>query len=244
MKNCITIGPGGALGLYMLGTMSFIKHNYNIDKLYIGGTSAGAHVALYALSSNSDDYVYKHIVDPLLTRLNDRKQNDIGQEILNVYNQDTLNVDYERAFVSVSSAKLSLNPLSNVIMTDFKNLEEFIEAVMFSSFVPVLFGKLGKVQDRTMYFDGAATDRNPILEGSVQTLHITPGMWGRTFDNSQMWNFDSKNAVSLLKYGYIDARKNKNTLDKALKSKNIIQRSYNKVRLGSFIRQIKSTQVV
>lgn len=240
MKNCITIGPGGALGLYMLGTMSFIKHNYNIDNFHIGGASAGAHVALYALSSNSDVYLYENIVDPLLTRLNDRKHYDIGQEILNVYNQDTLNVDYRRAFVSVSSVKLSLNPVSNIIMTDFNTLEDFTEAVMFSSFVPILFGQLGKLQDRTVYFDGAATDRNPILKGSVQTLHITPSMWGRTFDNSQMWNFNSKEVLPLVKYGYMDARKNRHILDKTLKRKNIISRSYNKVRISSLLRKVES----
>lgn len=44
----IAISPGGGLGLYMLGTMVYIKRTYQIEKYNIGGTSAGALVSLYA----------------------------------------------------------------------------------------------------------------------------------------------------------------------------------------------------
>jgi hypothetical protein len=61
-KKLITISPGGFKGFYLLGILTYIKENYNVDNLIYSGASAGAWNSLFmSYKGPSLAFVYSFI---------------------------------------------------------------------------------------------------------------------------------------------------------------------------------------
>ena len=232
-KKCITIAPGGYLGLYMLGTMIFLKNNYNMKEYYIGGVSAGAFLSLYALSKYNDNVIFNQVVDPLLTDLDGIKWEFLLSNMKTYTSELSGSIDRDRLFLTTTKVKYHYPWFENIIKTEFCSDNEVIDFAIASSFVPLLCGDYCMCNKADMYIDGAFTNTNPIPYNCEQILYVNPGMWGRNFTILDCLNVDKTKAMSLIVMGYIDANKNKKTIP--LKQLPILHRMNNKFSLAKIL---------
>lgn len=206
MPRCVTVAPGGWRGFYMLGAMCFIKHFHYLDDLLIGGASAGAHVAVYALSSRSDEHIVKRCITPLMSELADPKsRKNFVHNVARVYNDADLDIAHERAFTSITSVGLSFPPVANKIESSFETSEALIESVIRSSFVPMIFGPRVIRSKRSFHVDGAVTYRDQGPVGSSVALHVSPSTFGRDLSDVPLFDFDPTSVKRLIRMGFDDA---------------------------------------
>lgn len=216
-RPCITVGAGGFLGMYMMGSMCFIKDRHDLSAMRIGGVSAGAAVALYGLSNRTDaSFVFDTIIRPLVVDEEDQDDpqtskrpwrkltHKLGECIYKLEDY----VDRDRMFVSVS--QLNLRPpfrpsVSGHVIEHFETFEDMVKYVKMSCHVPVLGGRMVVPYNDALYFDGVFTNNNPVPQGCHQVLYITASMWGRTFGVRDCVNSDPLHALQLFVDGYQDA---------------------------------------
>ena len=61
-NNIISISPGGKKGLYYLGTLAYIKSNYNLHEYSYLGSSVGAWCSLYMCFKGDDNEFLKDVL--------------------------------------------------------------------------------------------------------------------------------------------------------------------------------------
>ena len=224
--QCITIAPGGYLGMYMLGTLVYIKNNFVLEEYMIGGVSAGAILSLYAASSRSDVFLFNNLIIPFVDDVNETKWSNllnVMKERLNVVSES---VDRDRVFMSATRVQFQYPILQNVLKTTFDSNEEMVSFAIASAFVPFLCGLPATEYNAAFYVDGAITGNNPIPENCEQVLYISPSMWGREFTWSDCVVIDRDRAIHLLKNGFQDAKKNRMSIP--LKKRHVLTRVRNK----------------
>jgi hypothetical protein len=231
-KKLISISPGGFKGFYMLGTATFIKENYKLDKYIFSGASAGAWNSLFM--------TYKHDpIDFVINVLDDRLNNaisifdleyEIKYKILHRYTESDF--DLQKLFIGVTSFENM--KVKTHIFSDFDTLEDALNCCIASSHIPYITGTtfLNKYQNMNA-FDGGFS-KYPYLNIIKPSLHITPNMWKddkksnvKTSYIKNLFNFPEKmsdyttlfsmkkyNFTNLFDSGYNNAKKNKEFLDK------------------------------
>lgn len=236
MRQCITIGPGGMLGLYMLGTMMYLKNFYKIDNYKIGGSSAGAVVALYALSGHTDDRIMEKCIDPLITSFvgTPNAWKNMPKLLLENLSPMTHKIDHTRAFISISTFKTYFPFYGGNIIETFDDSNHLMQTAVASAYIPILCGGLSyECEDGEACFDGALYTNNPIPENCEQILHITPSIWGRDFTGMDTVKLNSKNDLkNMIIQGYWDAHENKEFLDKHLIGRYFPTKILNRIKLN------------
>lgn len=208
MRPCIAIAPGGWRGFYTLGIMAFVKRAYIIDDVVIGGASAGAHVAAYALSTRDDAHVVEKIITPLIDVLTSSDgRRDYYMAVREAYEAADLDVQYERAFTTVTTVRTHRPFIANSVECNFESSTAFFDSLTRSSFVPGLFGSLGVRRHRSLHLDGAITQTSEVVPDDCTPLfYVSHTMFGRTSkDVGGMWAFDALRAFELVRMGFADA---------------------------------------
>ena len=155
--------------------------------------------------------------------------------MLSSYSSDDF--DLRRLFIGVTALK-RFQPVTN-IFSDFNSLEDAINCCIASSHIPVITGGLTNRYHDMYTFDGGFS-KYPYLNFTENVLHITPNMWKNlNANNSFNSNSNSKkpfldldsftslnvilelflmvknrNYMELFDNGYLDAKNNKESLDK------------------------------
>jgi Patatin-like phospholipase len=230
-KKLISISPGGLKGFYELGVLSYIKDNYDMDKYIFSGASAGSWNALFMCFKKDTKHFVYTLLDYKLSQINNIKELEyfLKYKLLSNYNNDDF--DLRRLFIGVTTIK-RLKPATN-IFSDFNSLEDAINCCIASSHIPLVTGGLTNRYHDMYTFDGGFSNY-PYLNFTENVLHITPSMWKKLNNNKISANnkpfldsftsvnvilelflmIKNRNYMELFDNGYLDAKNNKELLDK------------------------------
>jgi hypothetical protein len=232
-KKLISISPGGLKGFYELGVLSYIKDNYDMDNYIFSGASAGAWNALFMCYKNDTKQFVYNLLDYKITQINNIKELKyfLKYKMLATYNNDDF--DLRRLFIGVTTVK-RFQPVTN-IFSDFNSLEDAVKCCIASSHIPLITGGLTNRYYNMYTFDGGFS-KYPYLNFTENVLHITPSMWKNLNtsiginNKNPLLDLDSftslnvilelflmiknRNYMELFDNGYLDAKNNKELLDK------------------------------
>ena len=213
-KKLISISPGGFKGFYLLGTLIYIKENYDLKNYIFSGASAGAWCSLImSMKSKFDllDFIDENITNS--KSILEIEQN-IKIKIMKKYNNDDF--DFKRIYVGVTQLK-NLN-VNTIIYSNFKNLEDAIDCCIASSHIPFVTGGLLNKYHNKISFDGGFV-AYPYIKEIKATLHVDPYIWNSkktkslfSYDTT-LFSKDKYNFKNLYLDGYNDAKKNKDYLN-------------------------------
>lgn len=218
-KKIISISPGGYKGFYMLGICAFIKDHYNLDDYIFSGASAGAWNALMMTFKYNISTIKPMIIDNDFKNI--KSMNDLEKKIKSniLMSYSTDDFDLRRVFVGVTT--IQHYRINTTIFSGFQDLEDAIECCIASSHIPYVTGNLINKYNDIYTFDGGFS-KYPYLDVRQPVLHITPGIWlpkqttkieklqeYKNYFSNNMFDFEK-----LFDYGYENARKNKDFLDK------------------------------
>lgn len=213
-KKLISISPGGLKGFYLIGTLTYIKENYDLKDFIFSGASAGAWCSLImSLKPKFDllDFVDENITNS--KSILEIEQN-IKRKILKKYKNNDF--DFRRIYIGVTQLK-NFN-IDTFLYSDFNNLEDAIDCCIASSHVPFVTGGLLNKYHNKISFDGGFVNY-PYIKEIKPTLHIHPNIWNSKKTNS-LFSYDStlfsKDKYDFKKLyldGYNDAKKNKDYLN-------------------------------
>ena len=209
LSKCITISPGGYLGMYMLGSLVYMKNNFDTRQYYVGGASAGSLLSLYMLSKQSDAQILSKVIMPFVEDLDDIQWTTVLDNLKFYLKQMSPHIDNKRLFISATEIQTSYPWIKQKLRNSFVDETDMINFIICSCFVPVLCGPPDLT---TKYIDGAFTDSNPIPKNVDQIMYVSPEMWGREFTIYDCVHVDKSKAIGLLLTGYMDARKNHNNI--------------------------------
>lgn len=210
----ITVSSGGFLGLYMLGVATHLKGCVDLSSSRIGGVSAGACVAGFLLSEESNEEWVRSVILPricndLTARPGLRQAWGHVPDLIRTLLSDMPDLDATRGFVAVT--RVSSHPpfVEREIKENFVGLEQYIDYAILSAFVPVLCGHIARSYGDHYYMDGALTSRVPIPTGhdACDNLFIHPGMFGREFSWRDCSNISPYRAYRLFALGRQDAQR-------------------------------------
>lgn len=216
-KKLITISPGGYRGFYALGTCCFIKENYNTNKYIFSGASAGAWNSLFMTFKRDPVDLSLKLLNEDLESQNTIKDVQQAMKELFLNNYATEDFDLTRLFIGVTA--LNIAKPCTYIFSDFEDLEDAINCCIGSSHIPFITGPLAQKYNNQMVFDGGFSSY-PYLNVKDSSFHITPKMWGKTYEKDFLGGYTRLLLKSKYSYldlydsGYNDAKKNKNVLDR------------------------------
>lgn len=242
-KKLISISPGGFKGFYLLGTLSYIKQNYDLSNFIYSGASAGAWNSLFMCCINEenikkDQFIIDLLVDPDLKKVKNilEVEQKMKAKILAHYN-DT-NFDFRRLFIGVTTIGDDYQ-LDTTIYNNFETLEDALDCCIASSHIPFLTGGMLNQYNGRVNFDGGFR-RHPYLNITKSVLHVSPNMWEKIKEakergpqpepepptllqsihsfikHSTLLSLKNHSYTDLYKQGYNDARENRQILDDIL----------------------------
>ena len=209
----ITVSSGGFLGLYMLGVAAHLKECVDVSATRIGGVSAGAVVAGYLLSAQSNEERVRSVILPRIC--NDMSERPTMRqawshipELIRILLSDMSDLDAPRGFIAVTRVSARPPFVEREIKQDLVDVGEYIDYAILSSFVPGLCGNIARPYGDRLYMDGAITSRVPIPEGhdAHHNLFIHPGMFGRVFSLRDCSNTSPYRAYRMFALGRRDAQ--------------------------------------
>ena len=236
--KCITIAPGGYLGLYMLGTIIYIKNNYKIEEYNVGGVSAGALLSIYATSKKSNSFLITNFIQPLLDEIEHTRWETLLQTMRGYMIDIARTANMDQIYISATLIKPQFPWLEEDTKSNFTSSEDMVNYALASACVPFLCGFPYVEYDTQYYIDGAFTGNNPIPDNKEQILYISPRMWGRNFSLSDCLVIDRNRASTLIKLGYEDAANNRKHIP--LRKRAFISRFVHNIRLFHAVRKIES----
>lgn len=218
-KKLISISPGGIKGFYLLGVLNYIKHNYDLSQYIYSGASAGAWNGLFmCLNKNSDNFIYK-LLDFDFQQIKNVKELEYSMKynILKTYSEQDF--DLKRLYIGVTTLKNC--QIETNIFSDFENLEDAVNCCIASSHIPFITGGMSNRYHNMYTFDGGFSEY-PYLNLTKPVLHVTPNMWinNKKYTNKWINSIDllfvnkNTNFIELYDNGYLDAKQNKDFLDK------------------------------
>jgi predicted patatin/cPLA2 family phospholipase len=231
-KKLITISPGGCKGFYLLGILTFLKENYNMDNYIYSGASAGAWNALF-MSYKGDTMSFAYNLLDMDTK---KIKNLVELQYLLKYKMltkyKTEDFDLHKIYIGVTTFR-NFSPYIN-IYTDFDDLEDALNCCIASSHIPLVTGGITNRYKNLFSFDGGFSEY-PYLN-MERTLHISHSMWSKINKGKQPSNFikssmesftrfseffsmSKNNLIELFDNGYYDAKINKAYFDNILDKK-------------------------
>jgi hypothetical protein len=230
-KKLITISPGGCKGFYLLGILTFIKENYNMDNYIFSGASAGAWNALFmSYKGDTMSFVY-NLLDMDTKKIKNlvELQYLLKYKILSKYKTEDFNL--HNIYIGVTTFRY-FRPYIN-IYTDFDDLEDAINCCIASSHIPLVTGGIINRYKNLFSFDGGFSEY-PYLN-KERILHISHSMWEKINKNknnnflkctmnffikfSEFFSMSKNNLIELFDNGYYDAKMNKFYFDDILEKK-------------------------
>jgi len=232
-KKLISISPGGIRGFYLLGVLSFIKENYDLEDYIFSGASAGAWNALFmCYKKDPREFIFKILNSDIIKTKNIYDTEYIMKyKLLETCKEEDF--DLRRLFVGVTTIQ-KWSSITN-IFSDFNDLEDAINSCIASSHIPLLTGGLTNRYYNKYTFDGGFSNY-PYLNIKKPILHVSPMMFQEKeyFNSStriirgariihRLITENEKNIPFMKLYddGYEDAKTNKKKLDNLLREKNI-----------------------
>ena len=221
-KKLISISPGGFKGFYLLGTLAFIKDNYDLSNFIFSGASAGAWCSLIMTMKKKFDFF--EFIDKNITNavsIFEIEQN-IKRKLLYKYKDSDF--DLKRVFIGVTSIR-NFN-VETTIYSDFVNLEDAIDCCIASSHIPFVTGGFLNKYHNMLTFDGGFSSY-PYVKEIEPVIHIHPNLWKKNIMDKKKVFFYDTTLFSKEKYdfnaiymdGYNDAKKNKDYLTQTLSRK-------------------------
>ena len=241
-KKLISISPGGLKGFYELGVLSYIKDNYDLDGYIFSGASAGAWNALFMCYKNDTKQFVYNLLDYKLSQIKSVKELEyfLKYKILSRY--DSNDFDLRRLFIGVTTLK-QFKPVTN-IFSDFNSLEDAINCCIASSHIPLITGGLTNRYHDMYTFDGGFSNYPylnfsenvlHITPSMWKKLNVNVNSNPNPNPNDNVNNkkqaflnsftslnvilelfimIKNKNYMELFDNGYLDAKTNKELLDK------------------------------
>ena len=195
-KSLITISPGGFKGFYLLGILTYIKENYDIENCIYSGASAGSWNSLFmCYKGDSLPFVY-NLLDYNIRKIKSITEIEyyIKYKLLSKYNEEDF--DLRRLFIGVTTVK-NFTPLTN-IFSDFENLEDAINCCIASSHIPLITGGFTNKYHNMYTYDGGFSNY-PYLQTDNVILHVTPSMWYEFEKNKQKHKQKNKQIINKIK---------------------------------------------
>ena len=214
-KKVISISPGGLQGFYLMGIMTFIKKNYNLDNYIFTGASAGAWSCLFMAYKYNPDIFRNKILK--INTSNVKSIFDLQllykKEIIKSFSINDFYLD--KIFIGVTILK-NLE-LSTNIFYNFNDLEDVIDCCIASSHIPFLTGGMINKYNNEITFDGGFSNY-PYLDTNNTVLHINPNIWNpkrhTILDYGDLvQKINDVNFYDLYNNGYNDTKSNKVKLD-------------------------------
>lgn len=231
-KKLITISPGGYKGFYLLGILTYLKENYEMDNFIFSGASAGAWNSLFmCYKGNPLTFVYNFL------DINIKKCKSILElqfflkyKLLSTHKTDEF--DLKKLFIGVTTFR-NFIPNAN-IYTDFEDLEDAINCCMASSHIPLITGGVTNRYKNMFSLDGGFS-KYPYLNKD-RFIHISLSMWdeikGINNNNnffkkkllniknfSEFFSLSKNNLLELFDNGYQDAKIHRDYFDNLLDKK-------------------------
>ena len=233
-KKLISISPGGIRGFYLLGVLSFIKENYDLEDYIFSGASAGAWNALFmCYKKDPREFIFQILNSDIIKTKNIYDTEYIMKyKLLETCKEEDF--DLRRLFVGVTTIQ-KWSSITN-IFSDFNDLEDAINSCIASSHIPLLTGGLTNRYYNKYTFDGGFSNY-PYLNIKTPILHVSPCMFQEKecFNTSRTKRImrgatiihrliteNEKNIPFMKLYddGYQDAKLNKHKLDNLLRENN------------------------
>lgn len=231
-KKLITISPGGFKGFYLLGILTYIKENYNMDEYIFSGASAGSWNSLFMCYKGDALNLVYNLLDYNIKKARSitELQYCMKYKLLSTFKDDDF--DFKKIFIGVTTFKY-LKPITN-IFSDFSDLDDAINCCMASSHIPLITGGITNRYNNMYAFDGGFSSY-PYLNIKKSVLHISPSMWENIQSNnptnfksciktlkkySEFFSLSKNNLLELFDNGYQDAKQHKDYLDKVFASEN------------------------
>ena len=213
-KKLITISPGGLAGFYMLGTIVYIKENYDLSNYEFLSASAGAWNSLPMTYNKPMD----KIVYDIINIYNNEEiksiyelQSKFKSLLIEKYNKD----DFELDKINIATTTLTIKGFQQKIITNINTIDQATDCCMASSYIPFVTGiKLQKINNYIMFDGGFKKFPPPEI---VSYFDINPYMWKHDFTENcnGLLNIKTiKRSEELFESGYCDSEKNKDILDK------------------------------
>ena len=214
-NNIISISPGGKKGLYYLGTLAYIKSNYDLHKYSYLGSSAGAWCSLYmCFNGNDNEFINDILSFNFKSQSLYKTQHLFKRALLSKYTEDDF--DLHKLNIGIAClGRINKFSLKYNIYNEFNDLEDAIDCCIASSHIPIITGGgLLKRYKKKFVFDGGLI-RAPYRKLENSTLHISPEIWNnkkyiKESGLSSIKNFDH---ISFYNEGYSDAEEGKSFLD-------------------------------
>tara|TARA_B100001093_G_scaffold250134_1_gene239641 strand:+ start:21210 stop:21986 length:777 start_codon:yes stop_codon:yes gene_type:complete len=218
-ENVISVSPGGIKGFYYLGTLYYIKKNYDMTKYNYLGASAGSWNSLFmCYKGNNDD----EIIEKLFNIDFNQPLAKCGKSIKDLFlkNYKTEDFNLEKLNIGVTQlGKYNKLNLKYTIYNSFIDLEDALDCCLASSHVPFLIGG-GAVKryKNKLAFDGGLK-KISYLKPDSSVLHVSSKLW----DNEKyitmpgLRKINGFDANALFNDGYNDAKINKKILDDIFK---------------------------
>lgn len=220
-NNIISTSPGGKKGLYYLGSLNYIKNNYDLSDFSFLGCSAGAWCSLYmCFTGNDNDFIQDILQFDFTEQSLYQSQLIYKNNLLKKYCTDDFNLD--RLNIGVSRlGNINKLSLKTTVCNQFIDLEDAIDCCISSSHVPIITGGgiIRRYKNR-ITFDGGLTHRSKkYLKKNI--LHISSSTWkNKKYINMQgLSKIKELDSRAFFEDGYEDAKNNKEYLDSLLKCK-------------------------
>ena len=233
-QKLITISPGGFKGFYILGILTYVKENYDMNNYIYSGASAGAWNSLFmCYKGEALNFAY-NLLDYNIkkTRSITELQYYMKYKLLSTFKDDDF--EFEKIFIGVTTFKY-LKPVTN-IFSNFSDLDDAINCCMASSHIPFITGGITNRYNNIYAFDGGFSSY-PYLSTKQSIIHISPSMWLnldvennniKTFVKpfkkySDFFSLSKNNLLELFDNGYQDAKQHKEYLDSIFVNNNATQ---------------------
>jgi hypothetical protein len=224
-KKLITISPGGFKGFYLLGILTYLKENYDLNNFIYSGASAGSWNGLFMCYKGDPlEFAFK-LLDSNIKKAKSITELEIFLKYLLLSSCKEEEFDLRRLFIGVTTFK-NFVPRKN-IFSDFNSLEDAINCCIASSHIPLITGGLTNKYHDMFTFDGGFCDY-PYLLNDNFVLHVSPSMWSNLNNNnvnsikrsigtikqfSEFFSISKNNLLELFDDGYQDAKNHKKHFD-------------------------------
>lgn len=205
-KKLITISPGGFKGFYLLGILTYIKQNYNIDNYIFSGASAGAWNGLFMCYKGDPLTFVYNLLDRNILKAKSitELQYLLKYKLLSTCREDDF--DLKKLFIGVTTFK-NIIPKCN-IYSDFEDMEDVINCCMASSHIPLVTGGITNKYKNMYSLDGGFSKYPYLIKERI--LHIEPQMWENlkeknekskqnSLEQKNINNFNIKRSIKLFK---------------------------------------------
>jgi len=226
-KKLITISPGGFKGFYLLGILTYIKQQYNLENYIFSGASAGSWNSLFmCYKGDPIDFVYQ-LVDHNIKNTKSIPELEYFLKYKLLTNWKDEDFDLQRLFIGITTFR-KFKPCTD-IFSDFENLEDAINGCMASSHIPFITGGFTNKYHNILSFDGGFSSY-PYLNTDNLVLHVSPSMWRDLSEEkkentnikqkirslkefTELFSVSKNNLMELFDDGYQDAKQRKPYLD-------------------------------